>query len=191
MPSPGKPTSPGDFYSALRFSPIWYMLFSMAEEQKKLKIGWFTFTCCEDSTIMLAEMLNDNFFIWKKLLDFKHFNVLKSKNDMTDLDVAFVEGAIASDHDKVKLQKIRDNAKYLVAIGACAVTGLPSGQRNNFDEKLKAEISPYLEQFGQSKKVYALHELIKVDDSVPGCPMVESEFLKVVDKYLKLFKIIP
>ena len=138
---------------------------------------------------MLCEMLNDNFFTWKKLFDFKHFNVLKSKNDMTDLDVAFVEGAIASDHDKEKLIKIRENAKFLVAIGACAVTGLPSGQRNNFDDKLKAEISPYLEQYHQNKKVFALHELIQVDDSVPGCPMVESEFLKVVDKYLKFFNI--
>ena len=138
---------------------------------------------------MLCEMLNDNFFTWKKLLDFKHFNVLKSKNDMTDLDVAFVEGAIASDHDKEKLLKIRENAKFLVAIGACAVTGLPSGNRNNFDDKLKAEISPYLEQYHQNKKVFALHELIQVDDSVPGCPMVESEFLKVVDKYLKFFNI--
>jgi len=162
----------------------------MPLEQKKLKIGWFTFTCCEDSTIMLCEMLNDNFFTWKKLLDFKHFNVLKSKNDMTDLDVAFVEGAIASDHDKEKLQDIRKNAKYLVAIGSCAVTGLPSGQRNNFSDALKAEISPYLEQYKQSKKVFALHELVTVDDSVPGCPMVESEFLKVVDKYLKFFNII-
>lgn len=140
---------------------------------------------------MLTEMLNDNFFTWKKLLNFKHFNVLKSKNDMSDLDVAFVEGAIASEHDKEKLLKIRENAKYLVAIGSCAVTGLPSGHRNSFDDKLKAEIAPYLLQYHQNEKVYALHELVKVDDSVPGCPMVEAEFLKVVDKYLKLFKIIP
>jgi len=32
---------------------------------KKLKIGWFSFTCCEDSTIMFTEMLNDHFFAWK------------------------------------------------------------------------------------------------------------------------------
>ena len=169
--------------------PSGIFFFTMAEEQKKLKIGWFTFTCCEDSSIMLTEMLNDHFFTWKKLFDFKHFNILQSKNDISDIDVAFVEGAIAAEHDKEKLLKIRENSKYLVAIGACAVTGLPSAQRNNFDEKLKAEISPYLEKFGQNIKVYALHELVKVDDSVPGCPMVESEFLKVVDKYLKLFNI--
>lgn len=160
-------------------------------EQKKLKIGWFSFTCCEDSTIMFVEMLNDHFFEWKDLVEFRHANILKSKNELSDIDVAFVEGAIANERDKEKLQKIRDTAKYVVAIGSCAVTGLPSGSRNNFTEELKKEISPYLLQFHQSEKVYALHELIKVDDSVAGCPMIPDQFYNALEKYLKLFKVIP
>lgn len=158
--------------------------------QKKLKIGWFSFTCCEDSTIMFVEMLNDNFFKFKKYFEFRHANVLQSKNELSDIDVAFVEGAIASEKDKEKLLKIRENSKFIVAIGSCAVTGLPSAHRNSFDEKLKKEISPYLLQFDQSEKVYALHELIKVDDKVPGCPMIEAQFFAAVDKYLKHFGII-
>jgi coenzyme F420-reducing hydrogenase gamma subunit len=157
---------------------------------KKLKIGWFSFTCCEDSTIMFVEMLNDHFFEWKKLLEFRHANILKSRNELSDIDVAFVEGAIASEKDKKKLLKIRKVSKYVVAIGACAVTGLPSGNRNNFDEKMKKEIAPYLLQFHQNERVFALHELIKVDDKVPGCPMVEAQFIKIMDKYLKKFNVI-
>ena len=37
--------------------------------QKKLKIGWFSFTCCEDSTMVWIELMNDNFFKWKDLLE--------------------------------------------------------------------------------------------------------------------------
>lgn len=158
--------------------------------QKKLKIGWFSFTCCEDSTIMFVEMLNDNFFKFKKYFEFRHANILQSKNELSDIDVAFVEGAIASDRDKEKLLKIRENSKFIVAIGSCAVTGLPSAHRNNFSEEMKAEISPYLKRFDQSDKVYALHELIQVDDKVPGCPMIEAQFIAAVDKYLKHFGII-
>ena len=158
--------------------------------QKKLKIGWFSFTCCEDSTIMFVEMLNDNFFKFKKYFEFRHANVLQSKNELSDIDVAFVEGAIASNRDKEKLLKIRDNSKFVVAIGSCAVTGLPSAHRNNFSDELKKEISPYLLQFHQNERVYALHELIQVDDQVPGCPMIESKFIETVDKYLKHFQII-
>jgi len=159
-------------------------------EQKKLKIGWFSFTCCEDSTIMFTEMLNDHLLAWKKILDFRHCNILKSKNELSDIDVAFVEGAICTERDKEKLKKIREVSKYIVAIGACAVTGLPTGHRNNFNEEMKKEIAPYLLQFNQSTRVYALHELIEVDDKVPGCPMIETEFVKTIDKYLHEFKII-
>lgn len=160
-------------------------------EQKKLKIGWFSFTCCEDSTIMFTEMLNDHLLAWKKILEFRHCNVLKSKNELSDIDVAFVEGAICSDRDTEKLKKIRENSKYIVAIGACAVTGLPTGHRNNFSEEMKEEIAPYLLQFHQNKKVLALHEVVQVDDKVPGCPMIETEFVKTMDKYLHEFGIIP
>jgi coenzyme F420-reducing hydrogenase gamma subunit len=163
--------------------------FKMAKD-KKLKIGWFSFTCCEDSSIMFTEMLNDNFFKFKKLLDFRHAKIFKSKNELSDIDVAFVEGAIAANKDKEKLKKIREASKYVVAIGSCAVTAMPSGARNKFDDETKEEISAYLKQFDQTEKIYALNELIKVDDAVPGCPMVESKFLEVLEKYLKKFEII-
>lgn len=158
--------------------------------KKKLKIGWFSFTCCEDSSIMFTEMLNDYFFELKKLLNFRHAKILQNKNELSNIDVAFVEGAIASKKDKKKLLKIREVAKYVVSIGSCAVTGMPSASRNNFDEKLKKEIAPYLKQFVQTEKVYALHELIEVDDSVAGCPMIERKFLEILEKYLKKFDVI-
>jgi coenzyme F420-reducing hydrogenase gamma subunit len=160
-------------------------------EQKKLKIGWFTFTCCEDSTIMFTEMLNDHLLAWKKILEFRHFNVIKSKNELSDIDVAFVEGAICTDKDKEKLKKIREVSKHVVAIGSCAVTGKPTGNRNDFSKELKDEISPYLKQFHQNDTVLALHEVVEVDDKVPGCPMVEAKFVEAMDKYLHKFKIIP
>ena len=61
--------------------------------KKKLKIGWFSFTCSEDSTILWIELMNDNYFKWKNLIDIRHARVLKKNNDLSNLDVAFVEGA--------------------------------------------------------------------------------------------------
>lgn len=158
--------------------------------QKKLKIGWFSFTCCEDSTIVFVEMMNDNFFKWKKLLDIKHARVLKKNNKLKDIDVAFVEGAIATDHDAEMLKEIRKNSKKLVAIGSCAINAMPAGQRNNFDENLKKEIAFLIERFKQMEKVQAVKEIVTVDDEVPGCPMEENVFLNILDKYLKEFGVI-
>ena len=160
-----------------------------ATENKKLAIGWFTFTCSEDSTILFTELLNKHFDEWKKVIDFKHIKSLKTKNVLKDLDVAFIEGAISSPEKEVK--EIRDNAKYVVAIGQCACTGMPSATRNNFDDnEISERIKWYLEHFNYNKKVQKLEDVINVDDKVEGCPMNVPKFMSVVEKYLKLFEIV-
>ena len=151
---------------------------------KKLKIGWFSFSCCEDSTIVFTELLNDHFEEWSKVLDFQFIRVLKGKNKLEGLDVAFVEGAIASEKDAKKLRNIRRNCKKLVAIGSCACTGNPSAQRNEFPPETIKEIEFMIKRFHHTKKVYKLEDLVKVDEKVPGCPMSEEKFLEVLDKLL-------
>src|SRR3989338_199288 len=157
---------------------------------KKLRIGWFTFTCCEDSTIMFTELLNTHWEEWNPKLEFVHAKTLQAHNEMREMDVAFVEGAIASEAQVAKLQQIRTLAKKLVAIGACAVVGMPSAQRNNFDEATKAEIAPFLLQFHHADKIRTIADIVTDDDRVPGCPMNEQIFLNTLNKYLKEFGLI-
>ncbi len=152
---------------------------------KKLKIGWFSFSCCEDSTIIFTELLNAYYRDWMKKFDFVHAKVLKRSPDVIPyMDVAFVEGAITSDLQEKKLINIRKQAKVLVAIGACAVIGSPSNQRNFFNQRQSEEIKQILEQFKFKEKVLKLSDIVKVDEVVPGCPMNEQVFLTLVQKYL-------
>lgn len=157
---------------------------------KKLKIGWFSFSCCEDSTIIFMEILNNFYREWKNLIDFRVISVMQKREDFADLDVAFVEGAITSDKQEKKLLEIRNKSKKLVAIGACACIGMPSAQRNLFDEKTKKEIENIIIRFQYAKRVRKLSEIVAVDDQVPGCPMDEKTFLAVIYKYLREFGIL-
>jgi sulfhydrogenase subunit delta len=156
-------------------------------DARKMRVGWFTFTCCEDSTIIFTELLNTHWEEWTKKIDFVHAKVLKSDNKFEEMDVAFVEGAICADHQEEKLKKIRSLSKKLVTIGACACTGMPSGQRNNFDAPTKEEIKALLERFSQAERVKPIKEIVQVDDAVNGCPMTETQFLTVLNKYLHEF----
>ena len=152
---------------------------------RKLKIGWFSFTCCEDSTIIFIELLNTYWKNWKNRLDFVHAKVLKKSPDVIpDMDIAFVEGAITGDRQEQRLKEIRKKARKLVAIGACAVLGSPSNQRNFFNRTQLDEIRPILNRFKYKEKVLKLSDIVKVDETVPGCPMNESVFLQIMDKYL-------
>ena len=157
---------------------------------RKLKIGLFSFTSDEGCSMIFLELMNDNFFEWEKFIDFKYFKLLKSKNELKNLDVAFVEGAISTFKEEKRLKEIRKKSKRLVAIGSCAVDGSPSNQRNFFSEDTKREIKIVLDRFGHRDKVSALNEIVKVDDNVPSCPMDENKFLEVLNKYLKEFKVV-
>ena len=68
--------------------------------KKKLRVGWFSFTCSEDSTMVWIELMNENFFKWKELLDIRYARVLRRENKLDGIDVAFVEGAITTTADE-------------------------------------------------------------------------------------------
>lgn len=151
------------------------------KNQEKIKIGWFSFSCCEDNTVIMTEVMNDHWQEWKKIFDFRHVRVLKSKNIMDEFDIAFIEGAITSPEHENQVTEIRKISKKLVAVGACAVVGLPAGQRNDFTEDQKASIAFLVERFGALPKVKKVSEVVKVDVEIPGCPMDPKNFLDKVN----------
>ena len=57
--------------------------------QKKLRVGWFTFTCCEDSTIIFTELMNTRWQSWKKHIDFVHAKILQNTNSWEPMDEDF------------------------------------------------------------------------------------------------------
>jgi coenzyme F420-reducing hydrogenase gamma subunit len=158
---------------------------------KKLRVGIFSFTADEGCVIQFLEILNYKFFDWVEKVEFRNARVLKSGNEITPLDVAFIEGAISNHKEEGKLKAIRAASKKVVAIGSCAINGSPSNHRNFFDEKTTEEIQPVLEHFGHRSTVVPIHELVKVDDQVPGCPIIEQAFVEVMEKYIKEFGVVP
>ena len=157
-------------------------------QPKKIRIGWFSFSCCEDNTVVMTELLNDHWQDWKKLFDFRHARVLKSHNVLDELDIAFVEGAIASEKQAESVREIRQKSKKLVAVGACAVMGMPSAQRNYFNENQQKQVEFLLARFSALPKVLKVSDVVKVDAEVPGCPMDPNDFLNKVNALVAEFQ---
>jgi coenzyme F420-reducing hydrogenase gamma subunit len=157
----------------------------MSEEpQAKVRVGWFSYSCCEDSTIVFTEILNDHWQEWKHLLEFVHARVLQNNNRWDEMDVAFIEGACASEKHAEEMRKIRGLAKKVVAIGSCACTGMPSAQRNTFPDETKEQIQDLIDRFAGAKTVKKLEDVIKVDYKVNGCPMDPKKFLEALNQVL-------
>jgi NAD-reducing hydrogenase small subunit len=97
------------------------------------------------------------------------------------VDVALIEGAISSQEDLERVRTIRQRSKLVVALGDCAVTGNVPAMRNQIvPRKLLERI--YIEGVQETpgiptegvpallRHAIPVHEVVKVDLHVPGCP---------------------
>jgi len=100
-----------------------------------------------------------------------------------NVDLTIVEGALSSDHDLEMIKKIRANSKLILALGDCAITGNISAMKNlygseavlqrgyfeladmNEENRYPSTVVPKL-----LDRVIPLHEAVKVDYFLPGCP---------------------
>lgn len=114
-------------------------------------------------------------------IDLVYSPLVDNKEYPDQVDVAIVEGAIASDEDLEKIKKIRKHTKLIVSLGDCAVTGNVPSMRNawGLDELMDRAFVENASLQGQRptmrlpqllKRVCPVHEAVKVDVFVPGCP---------------------
>ena len=97
-------------------------------------------------------------------------------------DIALIEGGVSNGENVLVLRELRENAKILVAMGACAINGGLPAMRNPFDiGKILAQVyrdprtgaacvpdDPELPL--PLDKVYPINEIVRVDYFLPGCP---------------------
>jgi len=125
--------------------------------------------------------------VFGPLVDAQHF----PKN----VDVSLIEGAISSQDDVTLAKEIRANSGLVVALGDCAVTSNVPGMRNAIPVKRLLE-RVYLENTltnsmvpsdgvpALNRHVVPLHEIIKVDVHIPGCPPPPAVIASVLTQLL-------
>ncbi len=107
------------------------------DQHKRLVVGWFSFTCCEDNTILFTELLNDHFDDWKKAIEFRHIKALKTNNSLSGLDVAFIEGAISSESQADR------RLQWRRADRACGAPARRNRSRTPLGRRVRASGAPF------------------------------------------------
>ncbi len=111
------------------------------------------------------------------------------------VDVTLVEGAVSSQDDLKLVQTIRKRTRLLVALGDCAVTSNVPAMRNSIPVKTLLH-SIYVDGVQENpvvpkdivpallKHAIPVHEAVKVDIHVPGCPPSAATIGFVVQELL-------
>lgn len=154
------------------------------EQEKALlpSIAIYSLTGCAGELLVILENLD-------KLLPFVQvisFPFAQSHNELRSVDIAFVEGSVSQAHDLEKLRQIRANARWLVAVGNCAIWGCvqKSACRRWTTKEMIADV------YGGDSLIEALpatplEEHVKVDVKLSGCPINAAQLLSVVASLLK------
>ncbi|HTQ55145.1 MAG TPA: hypothetical protein VMI94_11840 [Bryobacteraceae bacterium] len=151
----------------------------------KPSVGIFGLTGCAGDQLVILNC-EDQLLDLVSLIDVRDFLMASSENDVAcQLDVALVEGAVLSNADAERLRAIRRRAKTLVALGTCAVWGGVAALDRGADRATLLE-----EVYGKAGPSYdavpaqALHEIVKVDLNITGCPIEKDHFLEAIANLL-------
>jgi NAD-reducing hydrogenase small subunit len=107
------------------------------------------------------------------------------------VDITLVEGAVSSEEDDHKIRLIRERTRLLVAFGDCAVTGNVPSMRNPIGtlpllERAyleNATLQPQIPDRGIPvllPRVLPVHQVVRVDLTLPGCPPAPELIARVV-----------
>jgi len=115
-----------------------------------------------------------------------------------EVDVVLVEGAIANEENFHLAQRVRERSKLVVAFGDCAVTGNVTAMRNPCGIGAEIVRTVYLIPPDNSgilpndpeivppllDRVLPLHQVIRVDRFLPGCPPSAERIRCAIEEWL-------
>lgn len=138
----------------------------------------------DEAIVALAEKID---IVYGPLVDAQEFP--------EDVDVTLVEGAVSSQDDLNKIQKVRQHTRVLISMGDCAVTGNVPAMRNSIPvprllQRVYAEAGdgknvPTEGVPALLKQARPLREYVKVDLALPGCPPPAKSIAGVITALLE------
>ena len=149
----------------------------------KPKVAFFDFTSCEGCQLQKLNCEDEILDILGAVEVVNFREATSVRRD--DYDIAFIEGSISTPTCVERIKKIRENAKVLVTLGACASTG-GLNMLKNFQPLDKVREYVYGDKAGyfDTLPVRPVDQVVKVDYKVYGCPMDKADYLSVVKALL-------
>jgi NAD-reducing hydrogenase small subunit len=146
-----------------------------------------SFLDLDERLIELADKIE---LVYSPIADVKEFP--------ENVDVVLVEGAIANSENEEIAHRIRKNSRIVIAFGDCATTGNVTAMRNSFPLE-EVQRRSYIELADKNPRIpdeyvtiaqllktaRPLHEVIKVDVWLHGCPPTADQIWFAISELLQ------
>jgi len=161
----------------------------MSVKTKKLiakpRVGIYGFTGCAGDQLLIIHT-EDQILNLFEAVDIKSFVMASSNPIEENLDVAFVEGSISTEEEKVHIKEIRKRAQIVVAIGNCAVSGGPQAMfagDGSFAKRLK-EVYGDVKFITDPVEATPIDQVVAVDYYLPGCPISQPQTMALIARLI-------
>jgi len=166
----------------------------MSTLPKKLRLATVWLGGCSGCHMSFLDL--DEFLIeLVAKVDIVYGPLVDAKTFPENVDICLVEGAVTNVENLELARDIRINSKIVISFGDCAVTGNITSMRNRIPVKdlLTAVYHEAQAPIGAEalkvlpallKKALPLHQAIKVDLFLPGCPPVPDRIATAVTALL-------
>ncbi|HEX6974077.1 MAG TPA: hypothetical protein VF147_06720 [Vicinamibacterales bacterium] len=155
---------------------------------KKVRLATVWLDGCSGCHMSLLDM-DERIVALSERVDIVYGPLVDAQTFPEQVDVTLVEGAVSSQEDVAKIQKIRKSTRTLVAMGDCAITGNVPAMRNAipvatllhgvFRDSPPNERVPSL-----ATQARPVRDFVKVDVYIPGCPPAAQTILGMVSDLL-------
>ena len=155
----------------------------MSEAAQKPRLATCSLTGCFGCHMSLLD-IDERILELADLVDLDCSPFDDKKSFDRSVDVGFIEGGCANEHNVAVLRDFRKHCRILVSVGACAINGGVPAMRNTISlrECLEDVYLKGLSLEGNGlipndedlplllDRVYPSHEIVKIDYFLPGCP---------------------
>ncbi len=143
----------------------------------KASVAIHKFSSCDGCQLALLN-LGEPLLQLAELVDIHHFAEAGVLDENAKVDIAIIEGSISTAHDIARLDKIRENSRYLMSIGACATSGGIQALRNMADtQQWMADIYATPAVIDSLDNSTAIKNHVRVDLELWGCPINQRQIL--------------
>jgi sulfhydrogenase subunit delta len=147
-------------------------------EKAKPKVGVFGITGCQGCHLSIL-FIEDILFDLISNIDLQVFSFIKGKNNLNaKYDIAIIEGVVVSTEDIDIIKKIRENSKFLIALGTCATHGNVPAMKNFMNKKDVESVYKTTKHLN-SVDPAPIDKYVKVDFYVSGCPPDKNEITEL------------